>query len=526
MGALSRKSLIALLVLACAIFSFGCAAPVSTGGSSASQKPGSAAGAYLSGTSFAPITETAINDFIAAYGKGSPNWNGDAYVVSDFDNTTSIFDIANQCNTYQLQTMAFALDPTALRTALASGIDVNAHDNSLWLDDIEQSYRYLWEQYGPFSPAGLDEQAQAAIQADPQWLEFATKMKALYDHVEDTIDDPTACAWVLNWYAGMTEDEVYNLYKRSCEKYQDVDSELVTWKSPESVDSKVGVKSCEFPIGVSVTDDVKAMLKAYSENGIDVWICSASHVDGVRAAVDAYGLGDYVQGVIGMTQKAEGGIYVPAYDWETGYAQVNEGNGVWRKSDKAIRALTSREGKVQSIENALVPMYGCGPLAGFMDSSGDFNFCTEFDSMKLVICYNRADRKITEGAGIVAAVAVYQQDTLDYDLAKANAAGDTYYVLQGRDENGKRTLRPSIDTVKIGQTQPKLFANEDNEELLNYLIDNNLTTAKAFDTFAVHCDAGDVTNVLGATYGYLSEYDGYHSHNGTVGGETALPEAA
>ena len=107
-----------------------------------------------------PAQVETINDFIAAYGKGSSNWNVDAYVVSDFDNTTSIFDIANQCNTYQLQTMAFALDPSALRTALASGIDVNAHDNSLWLDDIERSYRYLWEQYGPFSPAGLDEQAR------------------------------------------------------------------------------------------------------------------------------------------------------------------------------------------------------------------------------------------------------------------------------------------------------------------------------------------------------------------------------
>ena len=88
-----------VLVLACAIFSFGCAAPASSGSSSASLETSAAAGTYLSGTSFAPITETAINDFIAAYGKGSPNWNGDAYVVSDFDNTTSIFDIANQCNT-------------------------------------------------------------------------------------------------------------------------------------------------------------------------------------------------------------------------------------------------------------------------------------------------------------------------------------------------------------------------------------------------------------------------------------------
>ena len=77
-----------------------------------------------------------------------------------------------------------------------------------------------------------------------------------------------------------------------------------------------------------------------------------------------------------------------------------------------------------------------------MDSSGDFNFCTEFDSLKFVICYNRANRKITEGAGLIAVLAVYQKDTLGYNLKKANAAGDTYYVLQGRDENGLRTMRP------------------------------------------------------------------------------------
>ena len=523
MSAFTRKALVALLVLACSIFAWGCSAPASSSSSATSQQSSSAAGAYVAGTSFAPATETAINDFIAAYGKSSPNWDGSAYVVSDFDNTTSIFDIANQCNVYQLMTMAFALDPAGLRTALAASIDENAHDNASWLDDIESAYRYLWETYGPFTPAGLDEQAQAAIQADPQWMEFATKMKALHGHVEETIDDPTACEWVLHWYSGMTEGEVYDLYKRSCEKYCNTDTEPITWTSPESIASKVGVVSCEFPLGVSVPDEVKAMLKAYSENGIDVWICSASHVDGVRAAVDVYGLGDYVCGVIGMTQKSEGGVYVPAYDWEAGYAQLNKGGGTWQKTGDAIRALTSREGKVKAVENALLPMYGRGPLAGFMDSSGDFNFCTEFDSMKLVICYNRADRKITEGGGIVGVVAVYQQDSLGYDLARANAAGDTYYVLQGRDENGKRTLRPSNETVKLGQTTPQLFANANNETLLDYLKANNLTTADAFNTFAVRCEATDPNNVLDVTYGYLAEYDGYHSHDGKA---TKLPLAA
>ena len=526
MSALTRKALAALLVFTCASFTFGCTVAASSNSSPASQQTSPAKGAFLSGTSFAPATETAINDFITTYGKDAPNWSDSAYVVSDFDNTTSIFDIANQCNVYQLQTMSFALDPVSLRAALAAGIDENANDNAAWIDDIEKAYRHLWETYGPFTSSGLNEQAQAAIQADPQWMEFATKMKALYGHVEETIDDPTACAWVLNWYAGMTEDEVYDLYKRSCETYRDVDTEAITWTSPESIESKIGVVSCEFPLGVSVTDDVKAMLKAYSENGLDVWICSASHADGVRAAVDAYGLSDYIHGVIGMTQKAEGGVYVPAYDWETGYAQLNNGGGVWQKTDKAIRALPSREGKVQAIENALVPMYKCGPLAGFMDSSGDFNFCTEFDSMKMVICYNRADRKITEGAGLVGAVAIYQEDALGYNLERANAAGDTYYVLQGRDENGKRALRPSIETVKLGQTQPKLFANSDNESLLAYLKANNLTTAEAFDTFAVHHDVNDPGNVLGIAYGYLTEYDGYHSHDGTAGQDAALPQAA
>ena len=524
MNAWTRKMLAAALALACFVFAFGCSAPAPSNESSAPQEQ-SAAGAYLSGTSYAPETEAAINDFIGAYGKDAPGWDDSAYVVSDFDNTTSIFDITYQCNAYQLQTMAFALDPDGLRVALAAGLDESADDNTLWLDDITAAYRHLWDAYGPFTPAGLDEQGQAAVQADPQWMEFAAKMKALYEHVEETVDDPTACAWVLHWYAGMTEDEVYGLYKRSCDTYRDTDTELVTWASPGDIESRVGSVSCEFPLGVSVTDDVKAMLKAYSENGIDVWICSASHVDGVRAAVDAYGLSDCVCGVIGMTQKAEDGIYVPAYDWETGYAWLNAGGGVWEKTDRAIRALPSREGKVQAIENALVPYYGCGPLAGFMDASGDFNFCTEFDTMKMVICYNRADRKVTDGAGIVGVVAVYQQEALGYDLSSANAAGDTYYLLQGRDENGKRTLRPSNETVKLGQSEPKLFANADNETLLAYLKANNLTTAEAFDTFAVCCEADDPDNVLGITYGYLAEYDGYHSHDGMVG-EEELPMAA
>ena len=72
------------------------------------------------------------------------------------------------------------------RLALSSEINPEADDNNLWLDDIENAYQYLWTIYGPFTSSGLDEEAQKAIQADPEWMEFAAKMKAFYEHVEDT----------------------------------------------------------------------------------------------------------------------------------------------------------------------------------------------------------------------------------------------------------------------------------------------------------------------------------------------------
>ncbi len=219
-----------------------------------------------------------------------------------------------------------------------------------------------------------------------------------------------------------------------------------------------------------------------------------------------------------MTQTMENGIYAPSYDYENGYAWDNLGGGNWQPSQYPIHALPGMEGKVTAVENSLVPRYGCGPLAGFMDSSGDFNFCTEFDSMRFVICYNRANRKITEGAGLIAVLAVYQQKTLGYDLAKANAAGDTYYVLQGRNENGLRTMRPSNETIRLDEKKPQLFANKDNETLLQYAVDHSMTTADFLNTFAKATSSEDAGNPLGLDYGHLDNYRGYHS--------VASPEAS
>lgn len=474
-----------------------------------------------------PFVKQAVNDFMDAYGKTSANYAaGGSYVVFDFDNTCSIFDVEEQLAIYQLQTMTFAITPEQLPKVLATDIgledaDLNVDLSDLgygkgsyndWIADITAAYTYLYKEYGPFTAKGLDKAAQEKIQADPQWLEFATKIRTMYDVVYDHESASVAYPWVLYWFTGMTEQEVYDLAYASHSYYSSVETSTVTWKTPEDIESKVGVVTYEWTSGTQVSENIKELWATLKANGIDVWVCSASATDPIRAAVDAWGLHDYVTGVLAMTNKLENGVYVNEYDYTTGCGWLNDGKGGWVRGTLPIKAQTQGVGKVTAIVNAIAPKYnGAGPLAGFMDSTGDYNFCTEFANLKLVICFNRASRKITDGGGVISELAIYQRDTLGFDLKKANANGDTLYVLQGREENGLRGLRASDKTMLLGKTEPTLFKNADNETQLKYMIDHSMTTKEIVDRFAIKTNADAAGNDLGLKYGFLKEYAGYHN---------------
>ena len=481
---------------------------------------------------FAPDVQAAIDALVATYGVNSENYKEDTYVVFDFDNTCSIFDVEEQLAIYQLQVMAFAITPEELPGVLETqigmkddgtqdlvaerecySVDEISHGYQDWIDDITAAYTYLYGEYGPFTAAGLDAEQQTAIQADPQWLEFATKMRAMYDVVYDSESAAVAYPWVLYWFTGMTEDEVYALATASHSTYKAVETSSVNWTTPEDIESKVGVVSYDWTSGTQVSESVKELWKVLDENGIDVWVCSASATDPIRAAIDVWDLHQYCTGMIAMTNKVVDGKYVNEYDYETGCGWLANEDGTWTRDTAPIKAQTQGVGKVTSIVNAISPKYNNhGPIAGFMDSTGDFNFCTEFKTLKLVIDFNRASRKVTDGGGVIAELAIYQRDTLGYDFATADAAGDTLYVLQGREENGLRSLRNHTMTMTLGATEEKMFKNDDNWTQLLYIIDNSMTTEDVINTFAMKTAADDEGNVLGFKYGFLKEYAGYHSH--------------
>lgn len=161
-------------------------------------------------------------------------------------------------------------------------------------------------------------------------------------------------------------------------------------------------------------------------------------------------------------------------------------------------AVSKGPGKVEAIRKGLVPRFGCGPCAGFCDSTGDFDFVTGFSSMKLAVVYNRV-LGLTDGGGLLATMAMYQKE-LGYDLARANGEGDTLYVLQGRDENGMRSLRPHPSSVKAG-SEEAVTLHPDCEELLRRILSERPGIKEIAERYSVK----------DGTSGFLDSYGGYHS---------------
>lgn len=475
---------------------------------------------YLHHPDWNPEVKDAMNALIASCGIDSEDYDPSCYAVSDSDNTISVFDVEHQLAVYQLQVMAFAFAPEEIERVLYSGLgdheqgrtgctlDGKAHSYTEWVKGIHDAYSILYQKYGPFTAQGVSEEMQNVLQKDPVWMEFAVKMRAMYALVTQEEDGRISCPWLLAWFKGMNEQEVYDLAYRSHRYYSAVPTEKVTWTSPEDYESHLGRTAVTWTAGIAVTENIGELFRELHDHGIAVWVCSASGTDPIRAAIDCFGLHEYVEGMMAMTMKLENGIYTEEYDFTEGMAWKCLPNGKWEKDNVPTCVQTQGQGKVTAIENVLVSRKGHGPVAGFGDSSGDFPFLTQFASMKAAICFNRADRNIKDGGGVLAELAVYQKDTLQYDYDKAQSAGDILYVLQGRDETGLRSLRNCRKTIRAGQSEERLFADERNEAQLAWMMQEKPSCAEILKSLAcIHHEE----QLFDFEWGFLKEDPDYRT---------------
>jgi len=517
-----------------------------------------------------PEVKNALNAMMAK------NAQKKQYAVFDFDNTCSIFDVEEQLAMHQLNVLAFAesLTPAKLAKVLAtdlgadyfyekedgeiipgsgkavtSNADYCENKNARyddWIDDIVAAYTKLkakeaYTAAGAFTPAGItDATVLEQLEADPDFHEFRAKMRTMYDAVFDNESADVAYPWVLYWFTGMTEKEVYDLAYASHSKYKAENTsrdQLLSGESkstdyPETKIGEIGSYNKDgsfsagqkFFHGTQVSENIVELMKCLSSNGIDVWVCSASATDPIRAAIDVFGLHNYVKGMLAMTNVVEGKKYINEYDYQMGYAwfpvkgKVSEEG--WKRDNVPTRAQTQGKGKVTAIQNVCYPKYSNhGPIAGFMDSTGDFNFCTEFKTLQVVCCFNRADRKETDGGGVIAELAVHQAD--DLKMTYANRGSDTLYVLQGRDERDLRKLNPGRATYVFKQLSDEqgglhVFGSEygrgNNQTQYEYMRENEMSTAAVLNRFSLKKAAGAAGNPFDDfKIGFLAKYDGYHS---------------
>ncbi|MEB3767645.1 haloacid dehalogenase-like hydrolase [Acinetobacter sp. MD2] len=395
---------------------------------------------YLAAGHWDAFNREQLNQLIKTYGKDSPNYNPQKrpYMVTDFDNTSVFLDIEEATLIYQLEHLAFKVTPAQLNQIIRKGINNqnfvaeynNQQGQSVNIDkiapDIISSYTWLYQNY-----QGLNgKKSLVDIQKDPHYLDFVTKMRYLYAAIGDTFDHEVAYPWVTYLFTGMTESQVRDLVKATFAWQQQQPIGPVKWISPASLAGKAGVVSIEWENGLHPYQDMQNLFKTLQDNGIDVYVCSASFIDVIKEIISNPDMGYNIDASHAYAMELERdvqGKILP--EFRHGYAQ------------------TQGKGKTQTIQRFLVSKYGYGPILIAGDSEGDQNMMQDFSDTKKVIIVNRL-RKPSTDIGKFSQLAV-----------QSYGKTDAKFLLQGRDAN-TGLFTGSIKSLSFGSTTAKTLKGE------------------------------------------------------------------
>lgn len=394
----------------------------------------------LEENNWVPETRAALNKLMEDYGVASPDYDASKkpYVVFDFDNTTSFFDVQEALLIYQLENLRFKVAPDQMYDVLLTEVPKenfgedynNAAGQPLNIDivakDCQTDYKWLCENYEGLGYGGT--QDLAAIQKTPQYKDFTTKVRFLYEAIGDTFDSSVSYPWVTYLFTGMTSEEVKELATESHDYWFNYTTwGKVTWDSPADFPSEAGVVSTSYKTSITLPPESIDLYTKLMANGFEVYICSASFIDVIEALANnpKYGLNVPEGNVYAMMLKKDAdGRYINEYDYDN-YFQ------------------TQGPGKRQTIDKFILPLHeGRGPIMVAGDSQGDYNMITEYDSMKLGLIINRVR---SDDFQIISKEAV-----------ESFGKPDAKYVMQGRDEN-KGVYIPTQESILLGKDEPQLI---------------------------------------------------------------------
>lgn len=317
------------------------------------------------------------------------------YAVFDWDNTCVFLDVEEATLIYQLEEMAFAAEPDQMAAALRQQLPHHDGVVTAHLVDLDRTYRWLWSRYNGLLRRGR----RQAIQGSLEHHAFRAKFLHLYSHLEQHHDPELAYRWMPFRFAGMTAQQVRQVTKAAVRWQLGQPIERVTWSCPD--EGQAGPVEISWRNGLRLLPEVQSLHRALAAVGVDVWICTASFVEGISelASNPEFGYSLKPGSVIGLRL---------ATDENACYLAEREGTS----------EITYATGKTDAIRRLLVPHYGRGPVLVAGDSNGDASMLSDFEDTRLCLVID-TDRPRESPIG---------------KLAELARQGHPRYLLQQRDE--------------------------------------------------------------------------------------------
>ncbi|WP_407537024.1 haloacid dehalogenase-like hydrolase (plasmid) [Cetobacterium somerae] len=307
------------------------------------------------------------------------NKNEKNYVVFDWDYTSIYQDTQENLFRYQIDNLKFNMTPEEFNKAIRKDIPkndfsdeyVNKNGEKLNIDklaaDLDKDYAYLYKNYIKNQKEPLEK-----IKKSEEFIDFRAKLAFLYEAIGGSFSHDIAYPWVLYLFTGMTSDEIQKLAKEANDFGIGNRLGNYTLESSDKLKGKAGKIVYTYKSGLRTQPEIANLFYYFKDNGIDVYVVSASLEDVVEvfATDPSYGYNLEPENVFGMRLEKQGNKYITEY--KKGYPQ------------------TQTKGKVEIINEFIKPNYdNKDPLLVAGDSIGDYNMLTEFKGTKNLLLMKR-----------------------------------------------------------------------------------------------------------------------------------------
>lgn len=307
------------------------------------------------------------------------NKNEKNYVVFDWDYTSIYQDTQENLFRYQIDNLKFNMTPEEFNKAIRKDIPkndfsdeyVNKNGEKLNIDklaaDLDKDYAYLYKNYIKNQKEPLEK-----IKKSEEFIDFRAKLAFLYEAIGGSFSHDIAYPWVLYLFTGMTSDEIQKLAKEANDFGIGNRLGNYTLESSDKLKGKAGKIVYTYKSGLRTQPEIANLFYYFKDNGIDVYVVSASLEDVVEvfATDPSYGYNLEPANVFGMRLEKQGNKYITEY--KKGYPQ------------------TQTKGKVEIINEFIKPNYdNKDPLLVAGDSIGDYNMLTEFKGTKNLLLMKR-----------------------------------------------------------------------------------------------------------------------------------------